>query len=163
MTPRAPIHCRTPLRATALGLALLLCTGLALARAEDEAEPVALIEHGCSVLFEQNGRSGTQDTQELRVLDLGDDMQFHGFEADDDKRVTGVICRRNSVLPAMNDYQVPQAGYPLGLIADDRNATLELDNGRYRFHVTDGPPLTRREQAEVDRTLATYPKPAKKQ
>lgn len=58
-----------------------------------------------------------------------------------------VICGRLEIVPAPNDYKVVVAGYPLHILDigaghPQRMGVLEMDAGRFRFRMTDGPALT---------------------
>lgn len=71
---------------------------------------------------------------------------------------TSVVCVRLDIVPALNDYKIVVAGYPL-YIADSgvgrppRMGVLEISGRQFRFRITDGPALTDDLVARVGKRL----------
>jgi hypothetical protein len=73
-------------------------------------------------------------------------------------KASSLVCVRLDIVPAPNDYKVVLAGYPLyvgdkGIGRPERMGALEISGGRFRYRITDGPPLTEDLSARVAKRL----------
>jgi hypothetical protein len=94
----------------------------------------------CSALVQpESGATAVIDDEDLKVLD-----QTRGDAAFTYRRANmrAIRCTRNDLIPAINDYKVLQAGYPLYIVQSERGDTragvLEVSGGQYRFRIVQG-------------------------
>jgi hypothetical protein len=74
---------------------------------------------------------------------------------------TSVVCVRLDIVPALNDYKIVVAGYPLyladsGVGRPSRMGVLEISGGQFRFRIDDGPALSDDLVARVDKRLQGF-------
>jgi hypothetical protein len=138
------------------GLAALAALSLS-AAANAVPRTGELRESRCDTL-ERDGRHvlvvQAPDLHVLRDTALGGDFN-PGFA----ESVAGILCSRSSIVPGAHDDEVVWLGLPLHIAqagSPGRLAVLEIDRGRYRFRVIEGPAPDAGEQAEIDARLAAF-------
>lgn len=115
-----------------------------------------LSEVRCDMLEQNRGRLVTIRAPDLHVLSQTANGQR--FAPSIPQGIVGINCGRTSVIPAAWDDQVLALGVPLFISetgAPGRLGILEIDNGRYRFRMTQGEARPE-EQAQIDARLRTY-------
>ena len=126
-----------------------------------DARGVELVEEGCGFLWKVDGGAPELvEVPNLNILETSAEQDALTFDTDERIEVVAVVCWRNSVLPAENDYKVVDAGPSLYLKMSDetesRTTVLEKSGGRYRVRLLDGDPLTDSERDEIVRTLQRF-------
>ncbi|HST36099.1 MAG TPA: hypothetical protein VLK25_05670 [Allosphingosinicella sp.] len=116
-----------------------------------------LRESRCDTL-EQDGRHVlVVQADDLRVL--RDTALGGAFNPGFAPSVAGVLCSRSSIVPGAFDDEVIWLGLPLHLSqagSPSRLAVLEIDHGRYRYRMIEGPAPDATEQAAIDARLAEF-------
>ena len=90
------------------------------------------------------------------VVNATENAQTFSPELPAGDTATSVLCVREDLIPAPNDYQVLRGGFPLyiddrGMGRPERIGVLEVSGGRVRFRLIKGDPLT----AEIKDRLGT--------
>jgi hypothetical protein len=134
-------------------IASLILLGLSLSASSTE-----LVEHSCGLLYNQADVDGVQylKTDDLRVLDYNEEVEFHGFQLPEGMTVSGVMCNRSSTIPSKYDYVILKAGYTLTLNSKKQMAVLEISGGKYRFRKIDGEDFTKEERKQIDERLEFF-------
>jgi hypothetical protein len=92
----------------------------------------------CGVMFyAENGEVKTEHLESLHVLTLNDNVDF-ALPKDAPKKIEGIICGRQSIVPERNDYKVLVSGYFLYIVSGDRVGALEILGGQLRFRLEKG-------------------------
>jgi len=73
----------------------------------------------------------------VQVLNLGDAASFV-LPPDAPAKIAAILCKRDSIVPARNDYKVLAAGYLLSISADARIGALEIQGGLLRYRMIRG-------------------------
>jgi len=104
----------------------------------------------CGVVYAgTDGNLANMMLPSIHVIDLADAAAFK-LPADAPPDVKAVTCgRRDSLVPAKNDYKVLQAGFPFSIVNHGRMATLTIAEGKVRFELQQGE-LTSDEKPKVD-------------
>jgi hypothetical protein len=132
-------------------------TILSLSAVAADAVPREIRELRCDTLEMERGRVVVVEGEGLRVLRdtaLGGDFN-PGFS----RPVAGIMCARNTIVPAAHDDEVILLGMPLHITqtgSNGRLAVLEIDHGRYRFRVLGGRAPDAAEQAAIDARVAEF-------
>lgn len=138
------------------GVAALAAASLT-ASAEAASRSDELRELRCDTLEMERGRVVVVEAENLRVLRdtaLGGDFD-PGFS----RPVAGIMCSRNSIVPAAHDDEVIWLGLPLHIAqsgSSGRLAVLEIEQGRYRYRLLGGRVPDAAEQAAIDARLAEF-------
>ena len=93
----------------------------------------------CGVVYAAaDGSLANMMLPSLHVIDLADTASFK-LPADAPANVKAVTCgRRDSLVPAHNDYKVLQAGFPFSIVNHGRMGTLTIAEGKVRFEMQEG-------------------------
>ena len=104
----------------------------------------------CGVVYAGvDGNLANMMLPSIHVIDLADAAAFK-LPADAPPNVKAVTCgRRDSLVPAKNDYKVLQAGFPFSIVNHGRMATLTIAEGKVRFELQQGE-MTADEKPKVD-------------
>jgi hypothetical protein len=125
------------------------------------ARAIAAFDEKCTLFTSKIGdkSQSSQHSGDLKVIEATEHAPTFSAKAPPGQRVGMVACIRKEIVPSPNDYKVCVAGYPL-TIADhgtghvDRIGMLFLENGKFRFEIVDGPPLSEELAKRVDARLA---------
>lgn len=98
---------------------------------------------------------------ELRVILSTEDPGPFRLQIPGGYKANSVVCRRLDIVPAPYDYKVLEAGYPLyvgdvGIGHPFRMAALEMSDGKFRYRLENGPPLTAEQSARVGKRLDAF-------
>lgn len=135
-------------------LAALSLTAAAANAVERSGE---LRELRCDTLEMERGRVVVVASDELRVLRdtaLGGD-----YDPGLRRPAASIMCNRNSIVPAAHDDEVIWLGMPLHIAqtgSPGRLAVLEIERGRFRYRMLEGPPPDAAEQTAIDARLAEF-------
>jgi hypothetical protein len=116
-----------------------------------------LRESRCDTL-EQDGRH-VQVIEALGLSVLRDTALGGAFNPGFSASVAGVLCSRSSIIPGAYDDEVIWLGLPLHISqagSPSRLAVLEIDHGRYRYRMIEGPAPDAAEQSAIDARLAEF-------
>jgi len=76
-----------------------------------------------------------------------------------DFAVAGIMCRRNTIIPAEHDFEVPLAGLPLYISTDgadgSRIVVLTIEDDQFVVRIMEGE-LTASEREQVASRIETY-------
>jgi hypothetical protein len=129
-------------RFAAFGL-VLASTSLAAGGAEPAAPAstsrASLPLEKCGVVYAGvDGNLANMMLPSIHVIDLADAAVLK-LPGDAPPNVKAVTCgRRDSLVPAKNDYKVLQAGYPFSIVNHGRMGTLTIADGKVRFDMQQG-------------------------
>jgi len=136
---------------------LLASAVLALATTASAFAQTEIREYGCALMSGDGGGAAGLPGYSVLEETREDGMFSIGIRAD--FVVTGIICRRNTLVPAEYDYEVTFTGYPLYIAMEgdtgDRIGALTIEDDQFVFHVVQGE-LTEAERAAVAARLESY-------
>jgi hypothetical protein len=98
-----------------------------------------LQETRCGKVLARQGSSNAHFAldKDLHVLAQTSGGDFNPGPAPDGATVRSIFCYRSDIVPAVGDYKVVSAGYPLMIYSQDeqrlRIAVLEMANGRLQY------------------------------
>lgn len=111
----------------------------------------------CDTMETDGRRVQVIEARDLRVLR---DTALPGqFDPGLPRDTAGVLCNRNSIVPAAYDDEVIALGVPLHIAqrgSPGRLGVLEIAQGRYQFRVIQGRAPNAEEQAAIDARLAEF-------
>lgn len=127
-----------------------LATGGALAQTGIE-------EYGCAAM--SNDGQGAAGLPGYSILEETSEDGRFSFGISADFHVSGIMCRRNSIIPAEFDFEVPLSGYPLYISTDgadgSRIVVLTIEDEQFVVRVLEGR-LTAAERARVASRIESY-------
>jgi hypothetical protein len=100
-------------------------------------------------------------SDDIKVIDKTEAADSLAIASPPGAKVVSVACRRDSIVPAPNDYKVLMHGYMLTIFAqqpEKREGDLSFENGKVTLAIKQGDSLTAREQAAVNARLAVFQK-----
>lgn len=127
---------------------------VALATAALADEP---IEASCSIISrESNGALKTTPMETLKVMEQTAKEGAFKLPRGAPKNVQAILCKRSSIMPAVHDYKLLQAGFTL-YVTDDLNrvAALGLVDGQVQLNMLDGA-MTQVEQSQASPRLRDF-------
>lgn len=94
----------------------------------------------CSALVQvEGGATEVVNDENLRVLEQTRDNAAFAYKRENTRAIR---CMRSDLVPAVSDYKVVRAGFPLYIIrasaADARIGVLEVSGGQFRFRMLQG-------------------------
>lgn len=98
-------------------------------------------EIGCGAVIEDaRGVVQTVKDASLKVLDQTTANATFSYTGHANTRA--IICGRTDIVPAVNDFKVTAAGFPLDIVhaseAEGRVGALEMSGGQFRFRMLKG-------------------------
>lgn len=120
-----------------------------------------LVEDGCGFVWAVDGGDAeVVEIPNLTILEASSEQETLSFEADEAIDILAVVCWRNTVIPAENDYKVVEAGKPLYLKSPgenrERTAVVEKVGGGYRLRLIDGDAFTDDEREQVKAMIRRF-------
>jgi hypothetical protein len=147
--------------------------GIALILSATHAWADEVAETTCEVLA--TGTDGKVHTisEGIKVLEPTRSAATFSIAIPDGYRDAAILCRRNDLIPAENDWKVLRAGFPLTIedTLTSQMGTLELSDGQFRFRTLAGVKMTpdqmqrvqmRLNQLQTDMDSADHANPPKK-
>lgn len=114
-------------------------------------------EYGCAVMAaDRHGAAAMPDYSVLERSRAEGRMTL-GISAD--FTIAGIMCRRNTIIPAEHDFEVPLAGLPLYISTDgadgSRIVVLTIEDDQFVVRIMEGE-LTGSEREQVASRIETY-------
>lgn len=126
------------------------------------AAEAELVEMSCAIVGKEAGaeKSNVYAAPDLSVLAMTRDHDGLKLDTAEGFETEGILCERNSIVPAPDDYKAPKSGYPLYVETYDGEektgvSKLVLEDGVYGYEVLLGE-LTDAERATADARIAAY-------
>lgn len=137
----------------AIGAMLLASLGMSAATGRTNQ----LREIRCDMLGMDHGAVRTIEALDLHVL--RDTAREGAFAPTIPQGIVGIMCARTSIVPAAYDDEVVLLGMAFHIAqmgSSHRLAVIELNEGRYRYRMLQGPAPDAEEQAAIDARLAEF-------
>ena len=99
-----------------------------------------LVETACSAIVQSDGGATTVvNDDNLKVLEQTRGEATFAYARKDTQAIR---CIRNDLVPAVSDYKVLRAGFPLDIVESNgggsRIGVLEVSGGQFRFRMVQG-------------------------
>jgi hypothetical protein len=127
------------------------------------ARMTAAQSEDCKMIVIKPGDKGTKPeiAGPTKVLIATEQKGKFDFTPPPGVKVAAIMCGRDNLLPAPNDYKVLAAGYTLTIVDNgtghvQRMGTLELNDGRFQFRLFDGGHMTADEQTRVQARMNQF-------